>query len=64
MDEAVASDEPQIAPNPAEAPIAAVASPPRRWPTKVSAARNRALDRPPRLANSLIKRNSGMIEKE
>jgi len=33
MVDAVASDEPQTAPNPAQAPIAAMATPPRNRPT-------------------------------
>ncbi len=48
---AVASEEPQIAPKPAQAPTAAIASPPRQWPIRVAPARNRALDRPPWVAN-------------
>ena len=32
---AVAIDDPQMAPKPAQAQIVAIASPPRMWPTKV-----------------------------
>src|SRR5258706_13885085 len=38
---AVAMDEPQIPPKPAEAQMVAMASPPRRWPMKAKAAGNR-----------------------
>ena len=48
---AVASDEPQIAPNPAHPPIAAMATPPLRCPKKTFAASNRALLIPARVAN-------------
>ena len=61
---AVASDEPQIEPNPAQAPIAAIAMPPLRWPKKLSAALNRALDMPPRVAKCPISKNIGTIDKE
>jgi len=30
----IATDEPQIAPNPAQPPMVAAASPPGRWPRK------------------------------
>jgi hypothetical protein len=33
---AVASDEPQMAPKPAQAPTAAMATPPRQWPMKAA----------------------------
>ncbi len=48
---AVASDEPQIAPKPAQALTAAIAMPPRQWPMKALPARNSALDKPPWVAN-------------
>ena len=41
---AVARDDPQIAPNPAQAPIEAMATPPLRWPRNPSAALNSAED--------------------
>ena len=61
---AVASDDPQIEPKPAQAPIAAIATPPLRCPTKASAALKSARDMPPRLANWPISRNSGTIDSE
>ena len=61
---AVASDEPQIEPKPAHAPMAAMAIPPLRWPKKLSAALNRALDIPPRVAKCPINKNIGTIDKE
>jgi hypothetical protein len=61
---AVASEEPQIAPKPAQAPTAAIATPPFLWPIQVSAALNSAWDMPPRVANWPISRNSGMIDSE
>ena len=48
---AVASDEPQIAPKPAQAPIAAIATPPRRCPRKALTKRNRLRLKPPCVAN-------------
>jgi hypothetical protein len=61
---AVASDEPQIEPKPAQAPMAAMPTPPRRWPRKASAALNSALDMPPSVANWPISRNSGTMDSE
>jgi hypothetical protein len=61
---AVASEEPQIAPKPAQAPTAAMATPPLRWPSQVSAALNSACDMPPRVANCPISRNSGTMDSE
>jgi hypothetical protein len=61
---AVASEEPQIAPNPPQAPTAAMATPPLRWPSHDSAASNSALDSPPWVANWPISRNSGMMPSE
>ena len=61
---AVASDEPQMAPKPAQAPTADIATPPFRWPRKLSAARKSDPDMPEMVANCPISRNSGMIEKE
>ncbi len=57
---AVASDEPQMAPKPAQAPTAAMATPPRQWPMKAATKRNKARDSPPWVANCPISRNSGM----
>ena len=61
---AVASDEPQIAPNPAQAPTEAMATPPLRCPSHPSAALNSAVDIPDRVANCPISRNIGMIDSE
>jgi hypothetical protein len=61
---AVASEEPQIAPNPAQAPIAAIAVPPRRWPSQASAALNSARLSPPIPARWPISRKIGMIDSE
>ena len=61
---AVANDEPQIDPKPAHAPIAAMATPPFRWPSQASAALNKALDRPPKAANWPINKNKGMTDNE
>ena len=60
---AVASEEPLIVPNAAQPPIAAMASPPRKWPMKALAARNNAAVTPARVAKLPIIRNSGMTEK-
>ncbi|MNC12938.1 hypothetical protein D3C75_606670 [compost metagenome] len=48
---AVASEEPQIAPKPAQAPIADMPRPPFQWPTKAAAQRKIERDRPPWVAN-------------
>src|SRR6056297_4186250 len=61
---AVASDDPQIAPKPAHAPTAAMATPPLRWPSQDSAALNKADDRPDSVANWPINKNIGMIDSE
>jgi len=63
MVEAVASDEPQIAPKPAQAPTEAMAMPPFRWPSQSEAAWNSALDMPDFVANCPIRRKSGTIER-
>ncbi len=60
---AVASELPQIAPNPAQAPTAAIATPPRQWPISEFAASNSDLDSPPRLANWPISRNIGITDR-
>ena len=59
---AVASDEPQIAPNAAQAPTAAIASPPRKCPTKALTARNRLVDSPACAANTPMAMNSGTTD--
>ena len=53
-----------MAPNPAHAPIAAMATPPLRCPSQVLAARKSDCDMPPRPANWPMSRNSGMMESE
>ena len=57
---AVASEEPQMAPNAAQAPTAAMAMPPRQCPMNALTKRNSERDRPPCVANCPISRNSGM----
>src|SRR5262249_3018070 len=52
-----------MVPNAAQPPIAAIARPPRKWPMKALAARNRAWVTPARLAKLPIIRNSGITEK-
>ena len=59
---AVAIEEPQIAPKPAQAQIVAIASPPRRWPTKAFAARNSSCDMPARVTKLPIRMNSGTTD--
>ena len=61
---AVASDDPQIAPKPAQAPTADMATPPLRWPSHASAALNSDWDMPPSVAKWPISRNIGMIDSE
>jgi len=61
---AVARELPQIAPNPAQDPTAAMATPPLRWPSQPSAALNSAFDMPPSVAKWPISRNIGTIENE
>jgi hypothetical protein len=56
----VATDEPHTAPNAAAASTAAMASPPRMWPTNAAAAWNSARLSPPCVANWPISRNSGI----
>src|SRR6266508_728958 len=60
---AVASEEPLIVPNAAQPPIAAMARPPRKWPRKALAARNRACVTPARFANFFFFRNTATTEK-
>ena len=49
-----------MAPKPAQAPVAAIASPPRKWPMQAAAKRNKDVDSPPLVANWPISMNSGM----
>ena len=63
MVEAVASDEPLTAPNPAQAAIAAIAVPPRNRPTQAFAARNRSRDRPVLVASAPIRMNIGTTDR-
>ncbi|MNL73676.1 hypothetical protein D3C87_1991720 [compost metagenome] len=57
---AVASEEPQMAPKPAQAPIADMPMPPFQWPMKAEAQRKIERDRPPWVANWPISTNSGI----
>ena len=59
---AVASDEPQIAPNMAQPPTEAMARPPRMCPNQALAARNKARLSPALVANWPISRNKGTTE--
>ena len=59
---AVAIDEPQIAPKPAQASTVACARPPRTWPTNEYAARNSSCARPARATKLPIRMNSGTTE--
>ena len=61
---AVARDEPQIAPKPAQAPTPAMAMPPRKWPIQTLAALNSARLIPALVANWPISRNSGITDSE
>ena len=61
---AVANDDPQIAPKPAQAPTDAIATPPLRCPSHPSAALNKAWLMPPRVAKCPMRRNIGTIDKE
>ena len=61
---AVASDEPQMEPNAAHAPIAAIATPPRRCPSHAAAALKMPVDRPEAVANEPISTNSGITDSE
>ena len=58
------SDDPQIAPNAAQPPIEAIASPPRRCPRNAAAARYSARLIPAWVANSPISTNSGITDSE
>ena len=61
---AVASDEPQIAPNPAQAPIAAIATPPFLCPRHAPVNLKSASLIPALPAKFPINKNSGMTDKE
>ena len=63
MVEAVAVDEPQTAPKPAQAATAAIATPPRKRPSQALAPRNRSRDRPQREASAPISTNIGSTER-
>ena len=59
---AVAIEEPQIEPNPAQATMVDIASPPFQWPMKAYAARNSSLDMPARETKLPIRMNSGTTD--
>ena len=59
----VATDEPQTAPKAAALSTAAIASPPRMWPTKAAAAWKSERESPPCVANWPISRNSGITDR-
>ena len=61
--EAVASDDPQTAPKPAQAAIAAIAVPPRNRPNQAFAPRNRLALRPDALASAPISTNIGTTDR-
>jgi len=61
---AVASEEPQIEPKPAQAPTLAMATPPLRWPSQLSAALKSAWLIPPRVAKCPMRRNIGTMDNE
>ena len=60
---AVASEEPEIEAKPAQPPTAAIAIPPRRWPSHALAAWNSDWLIPALAANCPISRNSGTTER-
>ena len=60
---AVATDEPQIAPNAALASTAAMASPPLKRPITELAKPNKALEIPPWVAKWPIRMNNGMTDR-
>lgn len=60
---AVAMDEPQMAPKPAQAMTLAMARPPRKCPTKVKAKRYNSLDMPARVTKLPIRMNKGTTDK-
>ena len=57
---AVATDEPLIAANPAQAMTVAMASPPRRWASQAFEARNSSRLMPEAVAKEPIRMNSGI----
>ena len=59
----VATDEPHTAPKAAADSTAAIARPPRTWPTKADAALNNDRLSPPWVANCPISRNSGITDR-
>ena len=60
---AVAMDEPQIAPNAALAPTAAMASPPLKRAMSTLANWNSALEMPPCVAKLPMRMNSGITDR-
>ncbi|OQC05617.1 MAG: hypothetical protein BWX79_02256 [Alphaproteobacteria bacterium ADurb.Bin100] len=60
---AVATEEPQMAPNAAQASTAAMASPPRKPPMTAAANWNSARLMPPCVAKWPIRMNSGMTDR-
>ncbi len=63
MVEAVASEEPQTAPNPAQAAMAAIATPPRTRPTSARIPLNRSRDIPVSEARYPMRMKSGTTER-
>jgi hypothetical protein len=63
MVEAVASDEPHTALNPAQAAIADMATPPRIQPSQALAARKRSRESAARVAIAPISTNIGTTER-
>ena len=59
---AVAIDEPQIAPKPAQPAMVAIARPPRKWPMNEFAVRNSSFDMPARVTKFPIRMNSGTTD--
>ncbi len=59
----MATDEPEIAANPAQAMMVAKPSPPRRWPSSVLAARNSSRLMPELDTKAPISRNIGITPK-
>ena len=57
---AVATDEPLIAANPAQAAMVAMPRPPRRWPTNLLAAWNNSRLMPERETKAPISKNIGI----
>ena len=60
---AVATDEPQMDPNAMQAAIAAMATPPLRWPSRVFAAWNSVRENPASDASWPMRRKSGMTDR-